>query len=80
MLDSEIQPTPSPADPASANAASALSNAAPALSKCPQCSATPAILRIITGRSGSEYWTMRCPGCGAIHLDIVNPSTAPHAS
>jgi uncharacterized Zn finger protein len=31
-------------------------------------------MRIIAGRDGSEYWTMRCTNCGAIHLDIVKAS------
>jgi hypothetical protein len=29
------------------------------------------VLRIIPGRAGAEYWTMRCVKCGSIHLDIV---------
>ncbi|XIA66677.1 hypothetical protein ACFIOY_12455 [Bradyrhizobium sp. TZ2] len=29
------------------------------------------MLRIIPGRAGAEYWTMRCTRCGGIHLDIV---------
>jgi DNA-directed RNA polymerase subunit M/transcription elongation factor TFIIS len=41
-------------------------------SNCPQCNARLAVLRIIAGRAGSEYWTMRCTKCGGIHLDIVN--------
>jgi hypothetical protein len=32
-------------------------------------------MRVIGGRAGSEYWTMRCVHCGGIHLDIVNPRT-----
>jgi uncharacterized Zn finger protein len=40
-------------------------------SNCPDCDAELAILRIIPGRGGSEYWTMRCIECGGIHLDIV---------
>ena len=47
------------------------------LLSCPDCSASLAVLRIIPGRAGAEYWTMRCTRCGGIHLDIVNPSTAP---
>ena len=42
------------------------------MSNCPQCSASLAVLRIIPGRAGAEYWTMRCTRCGGIHLDIVN--------
>jgi uncharacterized Zn finger protein len=41
---------------------------------CPDCSASLAVLRIIPGRAGAEYWTMRCTRCGGVHLDIVNPS------
>ena len=51
--------------------------ATPVLSNCPDCSASLAVLRIIPGRAGAEYWTMRCTRCGGIHLDIVKPSTAP---
>ena len=35
-----------------------------------------AVLRIIPGRAGAEYWTMRCTRCGGIHLDIVKPAEA----
>jgi hypothetical protein len=59
----DIEPAPSPLPP-------------PALSSCPQCSAGLAVMSIIPGRAGRggcEYWTMRCTGCGGIHLDIVNP-------
>jgi uncharacterized Zn finger protein len=51
----------------------------PIMSSCPQCSAGLVVLTIIPGRSdrgGCEYWTMRCTGCGGIHLDIVNPKAA----
>ena len=41
------------------------------MSNCPQCSASLVVLRIIPGRAGAEYWTMRCTKCGGIHLDIV---------
>ena len=44
---------------------------APARSKCPDCSSRLTVLRIIPGRAASEYWTMRCVGCGGIHLDIL---------
>ena len=44
------------------------------LSNCPQCNARLAILRVIGGKAGCEYWTMRCPRCGGIHLDIVKPA------
>ena len=40
---------------------------------CPDCHGSLSIMRVISGREGSEYWTMRCVRCGGIHLDIVNP-------
>jgi hypothetical protein len=43
------------------------------LSNCPQCDAGLVVMRVIPGRAGSEYWTMRCTRCGGIHLDIVKP-------
>jgi uncharacterized Zn finger protein len=50
--------------------------ARPVLSACPQCSAGLAVLKIIPGRGGCEYWTMRCTRCGGIHLDIVEQASA----
>ncbi len=47
------------------------------LSNCPQCDADLAVLRVIGGRAGCEYWTLRCTRCGGIHLDIVNAASAP---
>jgi uncharacterized Zn finger protein len=47
----------------------------PVISDCPDCRATLAVLRIIPGRGGAEYWTMRCTRCGGIHLDIVQTAT-----
>jgi uncharacterized Zn finger protein len=44
------------------------------LTNCPDCQAGLAVLRIIPGRAGTEYWTMRCTKCGGIHLDIVKAS------
>ncbi|WGS24129.1 MULTISPECIES: hypothetical protein [unclassified Bradyrhizobium] len=38
---------------------------------CPDCAAELELLRVIPGRA-AEYWTMRCAGCGAIHMDIVD--------
>ena len=43
------------------------------LSNCPECDGGLAVLRVIGGRAGSEYWTMRCTHCGGIHLDILKP-------
>jgi uncharacterized Zn finger protein len=47
------------------------------LSNCPDCTASLAVLRVIPGRAGAEYWTLRCTDCGGIHLDILNPPDAP---
>jgi Zn finger protein HypA/HybF involved in hydrogenase expression len=49
-------------------------------SNCPECDAGLKVLSIISGRAGSEYWTMRCTKCGGIHLDIVKGSSPPPAS
>jgi hypothetical protein len=43
------------------------------VSKCPECDGELTVLRVIGGRAGCEYWTMRCTGCGGIHLDILEP-------
>jgi uncharacterized Zn finger protein len=54
-----------------------------ARSSCPECEGGLKVLSIISGRAGSEYWTMRCTKCGGIHLDIVkasSPSPSPSAS
>ena len=45
-------------------------------SNCPDCDGHLRVLRVITGRAGAEYWTMRCIRCGGIHLDIVNGSSS----
>jgi hypothetical protein len=50
--------------------------ATPVLSNCPDCSAPLSVLRIILGRAGAEYWTMRCTRCGGIHLNIVKAASA----
>ena len=44
---------------------------------CPDCNASLVVLRVIGGRAGCEYWTMRCTHCGGIHLDIVDASPDP---
>jgi len=44
---------------------------------CPDCEGGLRVLRVIGGRAGTEYWTMRCVLCGGIHLDIVKGSSAP---
>ncbi|MBR0853882.1 hypothetical protein [Bradyrhizobium liaoningense] len=46
------------------------------LSNCPECAGDLAVLRVIGGRAGCEYWTMRCTECGGIHLDILKPNQA----
>ncbi len=51
----------------------ARSHIAPVRSNCPDCDGVLAVLRVIGGRAGCEYWTMRCTACGGIHLDIVEP-------
>ena len=62
---SQAQPGPAqPYKPATPSSSQVMSN-------CPQCSASLAVLRIIPGKAGAEYWTMRCTKCGGIHLDIV---------
>jgi len=43
------------------------------MSICPECDGDLTVLRVIGGRAGCEYWTMRCTGCGGIHLDILEP-------
>ena len=43
------------------------------LSRCPDCRAELAVLRVIGGSRGCEYWAMRCTECGGIHLEIVEP-------
>lgn len=50
------------------------------LSCCPQCDAELAVLSVIAGRAGSEYWALRCTECGGIHLDIVKPEPLPHTA
>lgn len=46
------------------------------LSNCPECNGDLTVLRVIGGRAGCEYWTMRCTDCGGIHLDILKPYQA----
>lgn len=46
------------------------------LSECPECDGDLTVLRVIGGRAGCEYWTLRCTDCGGIHLDILEPSRA----
>lgn len=46
------------------------------LSNCPECDGELTVLRVIGGRAGCEYWTMRCTDCGGIHLDILEPYQA----
>jgi uncharacterized Zn finger protein len=58
----------------------AQTTSATVLSNCPQCDAQLAVLRVIGGRAGCEYWTMRCTSCGGIHLDIVKPEPLPHTA
>jgi hypothetical protein len=50
------------------------------MSNCPDCDASLALLRIIPGRAGAEYWTLRCTHCGGIHLSIVEAAATPSTS
>jgi DNA-directed RNA polymerase subunit M/transcription elongation factor TFIIS len=68
MTASVSQPEPSPAQPSTETA---VQSSQQVMSDCPQCGASLAVLRIIPGKAGDEYWTMRCTKCGGIHLDIV---------
>ena len=66
MLDSEFQ--------------SAQSVSPAVLSCCPQCDAELAVLSVIAGRAGSEYWAMQCTECNGIHRDIVKPAPLPRTA
>jgi hypothetical protein len=44
-------------------------------SHCPDCRGSLAVLRVMGGRAGAQYWALRCVSCGGIHLDIVDPLT-----
>jgi uncharacterized Zn finger protein len=48
-----------------------------ARSNCPDCDGELRVLRVIGGRAGNEYWTMRCVRCGGIHLDIIRDPSYP---
>ncbi|MCK1547452.1 hypothetical protein IVB12_37370 [Bradyrhizobium sp. 179] len=41
-----------------------------------ECDGDLMVLRVIGGRAGCEYWTMRCTDCGGIHLDVLEPNIA----
>jgi uncharacterized Zn finger protein len=45
-------------------------------SSCPDCDGQLRVLRVIGGRAGAEYWTMRCTRCGGIHLDIIKGASS----
>jgi uncharacterized Zn finger protein len=47
------------------------------MSHCPDCDGDLRVLRVIGGRAGCEYWTMRCTACGSIHLDILETYRPP---
>jgi uncharacterized Zn finger protein len=49
-------------------------------SSCPDCDGDLRVLRVISGRAGNEYWTMRCIRCGGIHLDIVKDPSSPSSA
>ena len=35
--------------------------------RCPRCQARSTVQRIVPGRAGFEFWTLRCTKCGNIH-------------
>jgi uncharacterized Zn finger protein len=41
------------------------------MATCPDCDGELAVLKVIGGRGGCEYWAMRCIDCGDVHLDIL---------
>jgi hypothetical protein len=45
-------------------------------SRCPDCLGALAVMRVMNGRAGCQYWAQRCIRCGGVHLDIVNPGTS----
>ncbi len=53
-----------------------VSSSANVRSNCPDCEGNLKVLRVIGGRAGAEYWTMRCIRCGGIHLDIIRTPTS----
>jgi len=59
---------------------SEISSAATVRSNCPDCEGQLRVLRVIGGRAGAEYWTMRCIRCGGIHLNIVKGSSSSPAA
>jgi hypothetical protein len=70
MPQCDAEPSPSSSSPPSP----------PVMSNCPDCDASLALLRIIPGRAGAEYWTLRCTHCGGIHLSIVEAAATPSTS
>jgi uncharacterized Zn finger protein len=59
---------------------SEISSTAAVRSNCPDCDGQLRVLRVIGGRAGAEYWTMRCIRCGGIHLNIVKGSSSSPAA
>jgi hypothetical protein len=59
------------AQPAQPSSKPATLSSRQVMSDCPECSAALVVMRVIPGRAGAEYWTMRCTKCGGIHLDIL---------
>jgi len=45
----------------------------PVRSQCPDCPGSLTVLRVMRGRTGSQYWALRCVLCGGIQLDILDP-------
>jgi hypothetical protein len=51
--------------------------AAPSLrTECSDSRGELALVRVVGGRAGAEYWTRRCTRCGGIHLDVVQAQLA----
>jgi len=50
--------------------------------RCPRCQASPIVQRIVPGRPGVEYWTLRCKKCGNIYdaqVDVEPMQSEPKA-
>lgn len=45
------------------------------LSRCRHCNGELAVLSVINGRAGLEYWALQCIACHGVDLDIIEPPT-----
>jgi ssDNA-binding Zn-finger/Zn-ribbon topoisomerase 1 len=43
--------------------------------RCPDCEGNLAVLRVISGRAGAEYWATQCTECKGVHLDILKSTS-----